>query len=68
MPDRALQASPRASAFLIAATRLGGVSARAGYDPLREIVAELSGLQGPGDLVVTEDDAGRHCFRADQLE
>src|SRR5690349_7102147 len=29
---------------------------------------ELSGLQRPGDLVVTEDDAGRRCVRADQLE
>ena len=31
-------------------------------------VVELSGLQRPGDLVSTEDDAGRHCFRADELE
>jgi hypothetical protein len=31
-------------------------------------VAELSGLQRPGDRVRTEDDAGRHCVRADQLE
>ena len=29
---------------------------------------ELSGLQGPGDLVSTGDDAGRHGFRADELE
>src|SRR5690242_14699562 len=28
----------------------------------------LSGLQRPGDLVSTEDDAGRKCFRADELE
>jgi hypothetical protein len=31
-------------------------------------VVELSGLQRPGDLVSTEDDAGRHCFRADEFE
>jgi len=31
-------------------------------------VVELSGLQRPGDLVSTEDDAGRHCFRADEVE
>lgn len=37
----------------------------------RETVAlfvELSALQRPGNLVRTEDDAGRHCFRADELE
>ena len=34
----------------------------------RRRVVELSGLQGTGDLVSTEDDAGRHCFRADELE
>jgi hypothetical protein len=34
----------------------------------RRRVVELSGLQRPGDLVSTEDDAGRHCFRADELE
>lgn len=31
-------------------------------------VWELSGLQGPGDLVSTEDDARRHRFRAEELE
>jgi transposase len=31
-------------------------------------VVELSGLQRPGDLVSTEDDVGRHCFHADELE
>ena len=31
-------------------------------------VVELSGLQGPGDLVRIEDDAGRKCLRADELE
>ena len=31
-------------------------------------VWELSGLQGPGDLVSTEDDARRHGGRADELE
>jgi hypothetical protein len=31
-------------------------------------VVELSGLQRPGDLVSSEDDAGRKCFRADKLE
>ena len=31
-------------------------------------VVELSGLQRPGNLVSTEDDAGRKCFRADELE
>jgi hypothetical protein len=36
-------------------------------DAWREVV-ELSGLQRPGDLVSTEDDAGRECFRADELE
>jgi hypothetical protein len=25
-------------------------------------------FKGPDDLVMTEDDAGRHCFRADVLE
>ena len=30
--------------------------------------SELSGLQRPGDLVGAEDDAGRKCFRADELE
>src|SRR5437763_4528476 len=29
---------------------------------------KLCGLQRPGDFVSTEDDAGRHCFRADELE
>ena len=33
-----------------------------------DAVVELAGLQRPGDLVKTEDDAGRHCFRADELE
>jgi hypothetical protein len=28
----------------------------------------LSGLQRPGDLVRIEDDAGRRCLRADELE
>jgi dimethylargininase len=32
------------------------------------LVVELSGLQRPGELVITEDDAGRHCVRADELE
>ena len=31
-------------------------------------VVELSGLQRPGDLVSAEDDAGRECFRADEIE
>ena len=31
-------------------------------------VVELCGLQGSGDLVKTEDGAGRHCFRANELE
>jgi len=31
-------------------------------------VVELSGLQRAGDLASTEDDAGRHWFRADELE
>src|SRR5215208_5090002 len=31
-------------------------------------VVELSGLQRPRDLVSTEDDARRHCARADELE
>src|SRR4029077_12949703 len=31
-------------------------------------IVELSDLQRPGDLVKTEDDAGWHCFRADELE
>ena len=31
-------------------------------------VVELCGLQGPGELVKSEDGAGRHCFRADELE
>src|SRR5882724_8318818 len=34
----------------------------------RHRAEQLSGLQRPGDLVSTEDDAGRHCFRADELE
>lgn len=29
---------------------------------------ELSGFQRPGDLASAENDAGRHCFRADELE
>jgi len=29
---------------------------------------ELSGLQRPNELVMTEDDAGRECFRAGELE
>src|SRR2546430_1918390 len=33
-----------------------------------DAVVELAGFQRPGDLVKTEDDAGRHCFRADELE
>ena len=35
---------------------------------IEQQVVELSGLQRPDDLVGTEDDAGRHCFRADELE
>ena len=31
-------------------------------------VVELSGLQRTGELVSTEDDTGRGCVRADQLE
>ena len=31
-------------------------------------VIELSDLQRPDDLVSAEDDAGRHCFRAVELE
>jgi hypothetical protein len=31
-------------------------------------VVKLCGLQRPGDLVCTEDDAGRKGFRADELE
>src|SRR5882762_9820888 len=31
-------------------------------------VVELSGLQRPGDLVSREDDPGRQCVRADELE
>jgi hypothetical protein len=31
-------------------------------------VVKLSGLQRPGGLVSAEDDAGRKCFRADELE
>src|SRR5205085_5852468 len=31
-------------------------------------VVELSGLQRPGDLVSSEDDPGRKCVRADELE
>ena len=31
-------------------------------------VVELSGLQRPGDPVGAEDDAGRHCLRAGELE
>ncbi len=39
------------------------------HDPTKSCrVVELSGLQRAGDLVSTEDDAGRHCFRADELE
>jgi len=32
------------------------------------VKSELSGLQRAGDLVGTEDDAGWHRFRADELE
>ena len=33
-----------------------------------DAVVELAGLQKPGDLLKTEDDAGRHCFGADEFE
>ena len=36
--------------------------------PSSSRVVELSGLQRPGDLVSIEDDAGRKCIRADELE
>jgi hypothetical protein len=38
------------------------------FHHIRNRPGELCGLQRPGDLVRTEDDAGRHCVRADQLE
>jgi hypothetical protein len=31
-------------------------------------VVELAGLQRPGNLVRTEDNCGRKCFGADELE
>jgi hypothetical protein len=49
------------SGFMPARLRRSGIHCRCR-------VVELSGLQRPGDLVRTEDDAGRHCFRADELE
>jgi hypothetical protein len=47
--------------FMPARLRLSGVHQRCR-------VVELSSLQRPGDLVRTEDDAGRRCLRADKLE
>jgi len=31
-------------------------------------LVELCGLQRPGDLVSVEDNAGRHCLGADEIE
>jgi len=62
---------------IYAPPRLEGLSLRRSNrritDPKARIVqvrrvVELSGLQGPGDLVRTEDDAGWRCLRADELE
>jgi len=39
--------------------------AKKGVEPK---IRELSFLQRPSDLVSTEDDAGRKCIRADELE
>jgi hypothetical protein len=50
--------------------RLSQENGRGGFPVFTDNVrvVELSGLQRPGDLVRTEDDAGRKCLRADELE
>ena len=61
--------SSLAQFFLVGAVATTLAQSAAELDPSATYsIGELSGLQVPGDLVSTEDDAGRHRLRAGQLE